>query len=822
MSQNPEVLCEKADESVREKAEEERRPTSPFPKIPDVSVEGNVVEEDVAQFQKKAPLKSPLRPESPFPTIPDVSLTPDIVEKDITLMRTSPLPFLRSENDAPPTETSEKKCYTTSAPLEPTIPFPEIPAQIEETRSSTSLFRPPQRKFEPVSMTGKKYTINEPKIQTTPAIKPEYNFALADIEHKIVERAYSEGTASNIRSLQSEIFESQGHFNASRSCSPFPVYIPLSREATPVLKEPILPPTTQGQVKVDVNDAIQVPHVETRAERHLRESTIGGDENVSQVVKSQQKCFSELRDIQFCYAAPPAHMAQVERKPRKVPIEAVSEETEIQRHLKEMKAVREGKCGEITQTVTAEESSNFSTSAAGKTNNVITTEASNQDTTTTTTLFQSKAEPRKQSTVEDEPKIPELLCKKPPDAIIGARPLFGQLDITSEFKKAIVGRSKSLQSRRSRNETKQIEKSTNEPTVKIGRCQNVETEDVTEDSKVSTQMKDTTTAEVTKIESNEHEEIEKIYFQQEREYQVDIQTTRDDFDLSSALQGLTKGDSVEYFGPSSYSVVDTRDLASSKVNGIARSSRVSANLNAHRETYSESLEYAQGEEEYHKVPVKSLIKNFEQCSMPAMRYKKIRDPLPDVVEKLSGGRLQSNETRYETSSTLYNPKSESVGQDISLRKAEEEFNHLFYISNSSVRSQPYFPQLEIQHFQQSENSSFCKYSSRSNLSQDIPQSASQNVGQSTMVEATHKGKLLLYVFLPLPLHACVVTTNIDLDVDFWTTLYPSMSKGPKIEIVINAVQEPPYGQKTNDQNKVGHDCLLKPVNRFQRERSLQQ
>lgn len=803
ISQNPDILIEPDLEPPRRV--ETERPASPFPKIPDVNFESEIVVEDIEQFLKKEPVKSSLRPESPFPSIPDITLNPEIVEKDVTIMRTSPLPFIPLKTEIDEESKTEEQVTTSCledsaaiaaksttnpsnpqsqsppAPTEPLTPFPDIPASFTQSKNGTPFFQPPLRKFEPVSLTGKKYTIKEPKFEV-PSIRPEYNFALADTEYKVVERTYSEATVGNIRSLQSEIFESQGHFNASRSCSPFPVYIPLSREPTPVLKEPVnienqYPPKADAEP----DDMILMPHIESDAEKHLRQSTITGDETVSGVVKSQQKCFSELRDIQFCYAVAGGNVSEVAINDNSSCIrkEVATEENEIQKRLKEMKNIREGKCGDnIPQEIDVLGNANTSSldnKAVGKLNergSSITSDAlanantSSLDNGAVESLAQSdgpltSAKPaennlqpqcgklkKKTEFIEEETKLPELMCKKPPDAIIGARPLFGQLDITSEFKKAIVGRSKSLQTKRSRSENKQVERSAAEPRIKIEKCENVETEDVTEDSKLSTQIKDSTKAEITKLCSNEHEEIEKIYFQQEREYEVDIQTTKEDFDLPSVLHNIRKPDQVEYFGPQSYAVADTHDAMttqSSNLNGISRSSRMNANLNVSQEN-SQCQEYFDEDGEYRKVPVRSLIQNFEQCSMPAMRYKKIRDPLPDIVDKLSNSRRQSKENYYETSSTpQISYVSEKRAQDINLMKAEEEFDHLFYVANSCVRSQPYFPKLEIQNFQQSENSSFCRYSSHANLSQNVSQQdPSQAAGFSTQItsmEAVQQGKL---------------------------------------------------------------------------------
>lgn len=801
ISQRPEIIQEsKRKISVTDK--EVERSSSPFSLISDINMKTDVMSEDINRFQKKESLKSCLRPESQFPLIIDVTLNPEVVEKDIIQMRTSPALFALSNSETAH-RTDEVKCDVSAAencvldnqnfatvtvsemkpkndvsnsPAGAPFAFPDIPVDNKFIESNTFVFQPPLRRYEPVSLTGKKYKLREPEIGI-PVVKPQYNFALANSEYKVVERTYNGGTGNNIRSLQSEIFESHGHFNASRSCSPYPIYIPsASREPTPPPKEMHNAQNmniNQATLTVDPEDMIEMPHLESNAEKRLRDSTIGGNETVSKNVKSQQKCFSELRDIQFCYAIANGDNLDVNKKCSALAEKKETQENEIQKCLKEMKNIREGKSADDAF---YETTNNITTSSCSAINKAVTNvvevngAAPSMETKQSFTIKKDNLKNHSEvvnhsekglKTNEEDTEIPELLCRKPPDAIIGARPLFGQLDITSEFKKAIVGRSKSLQSKRSREESKQTEKCPSECKIKAEKLENIETEDITADSKLSTQMKDTTKAEITKLQASGHEEIEKIYFQQEREYEVDIQTSKDNFDLSSVLKSIGEPERVEYFRPHSYAVANThdktsREIYSCKANRISKSSRVNSNLNVCEETaYDIQKRNTNNEEdEYRKVPVKSLIQNFEQCSMPAMRYKQIRDPLPDIVDKLSSTRPQSKNNEHEMQESKKNKISctpekhvfmSTSSKEFNLKKAEEEFDNLFYIANTSVRTQPYFPKLEIQNFQQSENSSFCRYSSHANLSQHIPYNPANAINLATTQnfteEATQKGKL---------------------------------------------------------------------------------
>lgn len=742
-----------------------------------------------------------MRPESPLPKIPDVTLHPELVEQDITRMRTNPevvvtqnLQLESSSNqimvsnlveinnnnmDIQRTTIEDEKIKDISdIPSVPLVAFPCIPAVVNETKQvNTFPFQLPLRKYEPVSLTGKTYKLKEHTI-IKPMEKPEYNFALADTAHKVIERTYSEGTSNNKRSLQSEIFESQGHFNASRSCSPFPVYIPVSRGHTPIPKD-----QNDMQIKdipqprsTEDDDIIEMPHLESNVEQHLRDSTITGNKTVSENIKSQQKCFSELRDIQFCYAMANGTTSEIKRDCKEFKQIAQVDENEIQKRLKEMKNIREGKCSDtLTETSALNTSITTSSSVIEKTADLkqfSNAETAKLETNSKTENKNSKDDLHSATTTnpnDDDTDVPKLLCKKPPDAIIGARPLFGQLDITSEFKKAIVGRSKSMQSRRSKVET--IQRGNSESSSKAENLKYIETENITDDSKLSTQLRDTTKAEITKLQATACDEIEKIYFQQEREYEVDIQTAKENVNLTSFLKNVENPDHVEYFGPHSYAVADTNEAStkefySYRTNGISRSSPVCSNLNKGEEGTSciaQKQEYfREGDEyeEYKKVPVKCLIQNFEQCSMPTMRYKQLRDPLPDVVYKLGNTKGQLIENTHEAlinhnhiSCKCENQMSiKATVEDFNLKKAEEEFDNLFYVANTSVRTQPYFPKMEIQNFQQSENSSFCKYSSLTNLSQHSSHStqvansaiASATIAavQNPAAEFTQQGKLL--------------------------------------------------------------------------------
>lgn len=829
----PFLQVHKPEEEVEETVIKER-PSSPFPGIPDVSEQEVTVQEDVEKYQQQRVIESSLRPSSPFPKIPDVSSNPEVIEKDITTIKTSPNPFpLETPNVEEPEKAQEISHYEepvvkAEAPQEvkqssteqPPVPFPTIPQTDESQKSEGSFFQPPARKFEPVSLTGKVYKVKEPSYVPLEK-KPEYNFALADTEYKSIERSYTDSTATKIRSLQSEIFESQGHFVASRSCSPFPVFIPASRESTPVPK----PPPNQEVIVQKVESTAADPKIVNK----LQESVIGGDKKTSEVIKSQQKCFSEFQEIKDCYAQADKELSEFtlsiqERKQSLKPV-IIVDENEMQKRLKEMKAVREGidvlhqngirveelrrrsETDDFIKPVEVKEFNNNSvdetvmqckqeekyedhvmiSQESSKTEEIQESSVINHSSNLqsyqcsqapSTQLQQNEAqnlkrtsqEPPETKTKQPAPtqrdttmlfERPE--CRKPPDAVIGARPLFGQLNINEEFKKALVGRSKSVQNKRNMQQ-QQIR----EPNkVKVEQIEDVATHEIVENGQLQTQMRDKSVAEISTIKTNPNEEVEKIYYQQEREYEVDFQTMDGNM-LPQQSQNI-----ATYFGPQSFQYADSKEVQNNvqpkepEINYLYRPRETYATSHTELNHSHQSME-ASEEDMYSKVPVKSLIKCFEESAMPAMRYKKIRDPLPDIVEKLNNGskhtqkefvQKNGNESAF-AKTTAYNSSSSSVTkqcdysdeyrskQDLFLKKAEEEFDNLYYVANSCIESREFYPKQEVQQFRQSENSSFCKYSSQSVQSSHSQLESTQSGFKPIAEDGLSTGKLFCsFIFL---------------------------------------------------------------------------
>lgn len=691
----------------------EEHSVSPFPEIIDVALDPEILEEDVSLIQQH---KSISRPSSPFPKILDVTLNPEIVEQDVVIIKTTPRP--------------EEK-------LEP-VSFPTIPDIRKYLEMNKNNFVKPQYEL-PM------------KRQTTPPLKPEFGFAVENLNGNVVENAFS--SVNSQKTIQSQNFESQGHFTTYSS---YPTFVPREKTPTPPPPADTRPPLD----KLIILEEIEVEPKNPIFEEHVKQVAIAGNKEKSDVIKSQKSCFSELQEIKAAYD-------EADRKFLEFTLSNQSENNEINEILNKMKRAREGrnwdlvgqatedpaetennalkalvlgvdelepqtststsevykskeentaestslyessreeaKCvetEEIIDTIKEElslETPSNSINLKTQPNNILTRTFEPKETEETFepketeesiasavvanivtqieqgSFLQSEAILEKQSKKVTEslkedfstfqPKIPEEyltkvvdtveelaiqpetiskeveetaptndICakeppqrrRKPPETIIGARPIFGQLDINTEFQKAFSGRQKKC-----REVSKQMNKIPGpQPKVEVTQSKKVFEESNTANSKLSTELVNNEVAKVETLVSNENEEIEKIFYQREREYHVDFQTVSEEF------------------------VEDNN------------------------------------EENYQKIPVKSLIKNFEQSAMPVMRYKQIRESFPQVSEAITSNRLKTNE-------------EEEV-----LKAAEEEFENLFYVANSEIKTQ-YFSQPTT--LVQSENSSFCRY-----------------------------------------------------------------------------------------------------------------
>ncbi|XP_022918182.2 uncharacterized protein [Onthophagus taurus] len=858
VSSTPEILAETKSNIIRpvtpiRKVEDpipdpppRPRSPSPFPSIPDVTTEPEVVQKDVESF-KTAKFVDPNRPVSPFPKIADVKLNPDLIEDDVKKLRFSPRleqqtkidieenieeskTILEIKNVEKVVENVTPKSKQNEIKDLMEIPFPTIPdySKKEDSFVPDPNYKPfftPKKAYAPINL-NKKYSLpsNPLPKKEEEMEKAEFNFAVADTDFKVAEHVFTETTSNSIRSLQSEIFESQGHFNA-RSVSPFKVFIPKSPEPVPP-EEPEPEPEPQPVIKDPTPP-------KDMTKMHI------ADPETRKLIDSQKECFSEMKEIKNAYKDADD---MVSKYPLPIKTSQLDDDNEVKKILDKMKITRSGvdndkqvqeeikveeinednrkareetlvrsevlkevaEGGKIEQARKTEikeasevikEDSGYKTKQELKENDMkmqtfeasndqiqirgySTSQVSSSSSYQTSTSYgnnEKQKEIRDVSLKKEEsplkmvetplkkeesppkkkipPPVEKPKYKKPPETIIGARPLFGQLNINEEFKKAVDLRQSSRMKK-----GKAHQQSTYMVPAEIRNVQNI-------NESMSSQYSTNEVAQVQTINISENEEVEKIYYQREREYEVDYQTIQEEIivpSFTSNVKCYTKLNddqiyqevelppkiSIEILPPQNYAYgiqeknvekierekyqqqnqFNIQQFSTSKEQFIHKpQAKLPTNgqhitngdyikcindqqskLKSVEYSYQENVGSQEDEDEYKKIPVKSLIKNFEKSAMPALRVKQIRDPLPDVVEKLNSSRRASIDHSSSQTDVSKYYTSPAVQEQQYLQQAEKDFDNLFYIANTNVETKHFYPDKK-QSFNHAENSSFRKY-----------------------------------------------------------------------------------------------------------------
>ncbi|KAL3285201.1 hypothetical protein HHI36_019316 [Cryptolaemus montrouzieri] len=749
----PKDLNEEELEAQRSEQRNKELLEQPYPIIPNVEIVEEVIKEDIEKFQSKLPIESSVRPTSPFPNIPNITLNPEIIEKDIVCLRTSPVAFNRQH-------VSEDV--------------------IKPNPVKNNLFSQP-RTYERVSLNDKKYELRDPITNIRQNIpKPEFGFAIMNPEFKVVENTFTNSTV-NLRTIQSEMFESEGHFVASRSMSP--MFIPRPQPPAEV-EEKIIKPI--------IIEHVEVPEPKNpKFEEQMKKITMSGNKEKSEAIVGQKTCFSELQEIKTAYRDIDEPQNKVEEKNDEVTnilknmkqiregvgpmedIEAKSTEQmgegdhdDVERRKDVLEEYYDKVVDEITHEVVGNlTSANEEKEALSASQNVSFGEGitagvnmeelrekledlSKEDTVNTPKKFSEGVQEslitqsdvkskREEPNPELDDDVPQRLCRKAPETIIGARPLFGQLDINSEFKKAITGRQKSMQNRKNREIYKSSQRNVRpEPRKKdeiiIAKpCGNFQTsqfknENVPElktstidsrketvvpkkveisisksneafddSSKVSSQFKNDEKAQVEVMRPNENEEIEKIYYQRERALSIDLQVVGEELQQSDIKQMIDREVSKYITIPSNRlhrnSVEKSYDDSCPIIRPLPQFPKTPSVRDV-QELFEPHCN--EDWEEYQKIPVRSLIENFEQNSMPTLKIKE------------------------------FNLPAQGFAQEV------HQADSLYYVANAQVQTkyetydlgQQNFQQSSImaeereQTFQQSANSSFCKYTPPSQMS----------------------------------------------------------------------------------------------------------
>ncbi|XP_066256472.1 uncharacterized protein [Euwallacea similis] len=724
VSQNPESLNHLASEVIRsvtspflesrqdlqKEAEElaikkEERSHSPFPSIPDVMIEQEVLEKDIQCFKENQEIEPSLRPSSLFPSVPDLTLNPEMREENILALRMSPVPFKVQPS------ISFDGAFEDTLPPPPEFmdgnsdkPFPTIPnisKYLATEKQESMLLRPiATRQFAPVSLSDKKYELGcfSPVLDMTPKpLYPEFSFAVSG-DTQVYERTFR-GPTPDSRTIQSEMFESQGHFNA-RVKSPIQIFVP-DENSTSVgsINGDMEKETTEAKhcdphTKIVV-EKVKVEQRDPEIEEHARRLAIESNREKAEAIVYQQGCFNELKYIKKAYDI--------------VDTYAIKGMTSIDVEYKDL--TNEEIEGQIAGEINGQDEVKFKEALHQSLQmNGVENEGKEEEKEKVDMNLINKPENLKLKEdlgLEIEPKI----CKKPPGAIIGARPLFGELNINDEFKKALVGKKKSWQEKRIKNaQSSRTVEQIKEPNKAHFQHTNIEsTEEGTENCNLKTIVKSSEKAEVEVIKPSANEEIEKVFYEQNREVDLDFQVVNGQIiDPSTFVNGFHQMKQMP--------VAQFTSINQAENNGFGDQNC----------KLTQSFTSEIDEEDYVKIPVKSLIQTFEQSIMPPMQYKHIREPLPDVVDKLAPSR------------------SPNVKDLNKLKQAEEDFDSIYYVTTSKVQSSTY-PAMDtarLYSLEQSENSSFCKYSS-SQMAQHLSSQVSSSNEVESACELQYQGPTTL-------------------------------------------------------------------------------
>ncbi|KAF5300696.1 hypothetical protein FQA39_LY11058 [Lamprigera yunnana] len=563
----------------------EENSVTEFATIPNVADE-EVFKSDLDAFKRSDHIVSSLKPNLPFPSIPNITLNLDLIERDVVTLRTTPIHMSpHAKIDEEPTK--EEKL--------PTSPFPAIPDFSSDVTPKLFTSSLNKRTYEPVSLTGKKYYLTPIKPKAAVS-KPEFNYAIEG--ENVVERSRNDTTT--MRTFQSELFESQGHYNANGSSSPYPVFIP--KTLTPVFE----------------------------TEPHCDQIEIKDTRKFSERVKGD---FQKQCDVQY---------------------RQLDDSNEVKQMLVKMKHVQFG-IDNLTNEDQEEYPEQIQTRVETKTENPI-------------EVIRYESSKNVNANEIESPK-----CKKPPQSVAGARPLFGQMDINAEIKKALSGK------KNARNE----KKGDIEPKLVVERCKIKTEKECEANSKVSTELKITEKSEMQTVSKTDDEEVQQIYYERQRELEMDVQVKQEELVMPDGTVIPIPGSAtVEYSKSNAYLKGDTNKLNDTSL--IAESKQF---LLAKAQ---EEIQFkTDGDQsEYETIPVKSLIESFEQSTMPPIRYKQIKDVA--VVQSAIDNQVFERST---------------LQQEQILKKAEEDFENLYCVSNT------------VDGFRQSENSPFCKYSSHTRVLQ---------------------------------------------------------------------------------------------------------
>ncbi|XP_045464451.1 uncharacterized protein LOC123673808 [Harmonia axyridis] len=666
----------------------------------------------------------------------------------------------------------------------------------------------------------------QPSLQTSTSnktSKPEFGYALSSGEFKVVENSFTNST-SNLLTVQSANFESQGHFVADRCRSPLPIFIPETHSVTEEPAENLtiaIQPLVQ-YIGEEIKDPIR--------EDNIKRMVLSGNKEKMNVIQGQKSCFAELEEIEEAYrmanSSPPGKQRKEQKIKENVDISAYhnndlqqekwfqehqtatqaeasfdrifyegqpdgdnheydvcEEKQQIESYIEnsEMQNLQYSDESSKTNSKTNEDYINDSDNFSGRNEDSTRVMLEKQDNETVISKTQPKAAFEKAGRNIEMEKNETKFCKKAPENIIGARPLFGQLDINSEFMKAVTGREKSMRARKNRSNTGSDKKPSNAE-LSIERSsqplqhrdqflklpvseqkENIrfeqqkafyesnlekkamivnESGDLYEKcSEISSRFKNEQKSNVEIFRPNDTEEIEKIYYERNRALSIDFQTIGDELQQSDIKAIIGKEISKLTTGSSN-------NIPKECMAKVERVLKNDENLNINPNM---KARFDEDNPEYRQVPVKSIIQNFEQNTMPHLKIKEQNYP-SSLYEK---NKLSDFLTSVPPIDIQEDRQISSSNKNISMQNVYETINvgtrttSIDGVENS--RNEAEMRKHEI--FQHSENSFFREYNLPKTYSQnDVPESLqyssinmhqalSQELLQDTLPRSTMKPRV---------------------------------------------------------------------------------
>lgn len=336
--------------------------------------------------------------------------------------------------------------------------------------------------------------------------------------------------------------------------------------------------------------------------------------------------------------------------------------------------------------------------------------------------------------IEKEDKIPK--CTKAPEAVIGAKPLFGQLDINNELKKAFglttkheqasiktskvksqvtkfqQDQHKVVETKTEVQEEQKVEENIPSDFISSNLVFNIEgkyklpeateslpplnltngfteekTEKVTEEVKTETVQEKTEAISLASEIKQEAVEViqEKIEDMQMIEAKEEaIQEVKQEIIQQEVKQQEVQQQAVQQEIQVDQKIEENKQMALKSeefINHIEQNHvEVSSSRVEHKmeQKYESSQKFETHiEEEYQTQPIQSLIKSFEQNTMPVMKYKTTND--------------LSKSSSVEKFFSIGNKENISPVPDMKETKMNGKPENLYYVSQTSVENRVFMP-----------------------------------------------------------------------------------------------------------------------------------